>query len=165
MLSTSPWIIVCCYCRCVQIFQGIKWRGKESCWEVDGISSNLVESFLFSFFLSFVNYYTVFLINYSNCSQNKRGGKVKLHSIVKPLSEFDNEEKGDALYGEIFLFLLHQTSILNSLIDDDLYLLFSHGTCSISGETCQREASKLTRCTYICYYLIVLRWNPTSGVL
>jgi len=30
--------------------------------------------------------------------QNTRGGKVKLHSIVKPLSEFDNEEKGDALY-------------------------------------------------------------------
>ncbi|QCD98624.1 ferritin-3, chloroplastic [Vigna unguiculata] len=30
--------------------------------------------------------------------QNKRGGKVKLQSIVMPLSEFDHEEKGDALY-------------------------------------------------------------------
>ena len=30
--------------------------------------------------------------------QNKRGGKVKLQSIIMPLSEFDHEEKGDALY-------------------------------------------------------------------
>lgn len=32
--------------------------------------------------------------------QNKRGGKVKLQSIVMPLSEFDHADKGDALYGE-----------------------------------------------------------------
>ncbi|PIA24895.1 hypothetical protein AQUCO_15200002v1 [Aquilegia coerulea] len=31
--------------------------------------------------------------------QNKRGGRVKLQSIVMPLSEFDHAEKGDALYG------------------------------------------------------------------
>jgi ferritin heavy chain len=30
--------------------------------------------------------------------QNIRGGRVKLHSIVTPLSEFDHVEKGDALY-------------------------------------------------------------------
>ncbi|XP_024995734.1 ferritin-4, chloroplastic-like [Cynara cardunculus var. scolymus] len=30
--------------------------------------------------------------------QNKRGGKVKLQSIIMPLSEFDHAEKGDALY-------------------------------------------------------------------
>jgi ferritin heavy chain len=30
--------------------------------------------------------------------QNKRGGKVKLQTILKPISEFDHEEKGDALY-------------------------------------------------------------------
>ncbi|CAK8538346.1 unnamed protein product [Lathyrus sativus] len=30
--------------------------------------------------------------------QNKRGGKVKLQSIVTPLSEFDHADKGDALY-------------------------------------------------------------------
>ncbi|OUZ99163.1 Ferritin [Macleaya cordata] len=30
--------------------------------------------------------------------QNKRGGKVKLQSIVMPISEFDHFEKGDALY-------------------------------------------------------------------
>lgn len=29
-----------------------------------------------------------------------RGGKVKLHSIVMPPSEFDHAEKGDALYGK-----------------------------------------------------------------
>ncbi|KAE8661676.1 Ferritin-2 [Hibiscus syriacus] len=31
--------------------------------------------------------------------QNKRGGKVKLLSILMPLTEFDYAEKGDALYG------------------------------------------------------------------
>ncbi|KAL9231459.1 hypothetical protein vseg_006686 [Gypsophila vaccaria] len=30
--------------------------------------------------------------------QNKRGGKVKLQSILMPLSEFDHAEKGDALH-------------------------------------------------------------------
>ncbi|KAL4291479.1 hypothetical protein GQ457_14G026300 [Hibiscus cannabinus] len=30
--------------------------------------------------------------------QNKRGGKVKLQSILMPFSEFDHAEKGDALY-------------------------------------------------------------------
>ncbi|KAB1217661.1 Ferritin-2, chloroplastic [Morella rubra] len=30
--------------------------------------------------------------------QNKRGGRVKLQSILMPLSEFDHEDKGDALY-------------------------------------------------------------------
>ncbi|KAL8162639.1 hypothetical protein V2J09_014128 [Rumex salicifolius] len=31
--------------------------------------------------------------------QNMRGGKVKLQSIVMPVSEFEHAEKGDALYG------------------------------------------------------------------
>lgn len=30
--------------------------------------------------------------------QNKRGGRVKLHPIVSPISEFEHGEKGDALY-------------------------------------------------------------------
>jgi len=30
--------------------------------------------------------------------QNKRGGRVKLQSIIAPLTEFDHPEKGDALY-------------------------------------------------------------------
>lgn len=30
--------------------------------------------------------------------QNKRGGRVKLHPIMVPLSEYDHAEKGDALY-------------------------------------------------------------------
>ena len=30
--------------------------------------------------------------------QNKRGGRVKLQSIIAPLSEFDHSEKGDGLY-------------------------------------------------------------------
>ncbi|KAI3705013.1 hypothetical protein L1987_75243 [Smallanthus sonchifolius] len=33
-------------------------------------------------------------------SYNKRGGKVKLQSILMPLSEFDHLEKGDAIYGK-----------------------------------------------------------------
>ncbi|KAK7273086.1 hypothetical protein RIF29_14132 [Crotalaria pallida] len=31
--------------------------------------------------------------------ENKRGGKVKLQSIVMPLCEFDHADKGDALHG------------------------------------------------------------------
>uniref|UniRef100_A0A0E0MIP4 Ferritin n=1 Tax=Oryza punctata TaxID=4537 RepID=A0A0E0MIP4_ORYPU len=31
--------------------------------------------------------------------QNMRGGRVRLQSIVTPLTEFDHPEKGDALYG------------------------------------------------------------------
>ncbi|KAG4201873.1 hypothetical protein ERO13_A05G304500v2 [Gossypium hirsutum] len=43
--------------------------------------------------------------------QNKRGGKVKLQSIVMPLSEFDHAEKGDALYAmELALSLEKLTS-------------------------------------------------------
>jgi hypothetical protein len=30
-----------------------------------------------------------------------RGGRVRLQSIVTPLTEFDHPEKGDALYGEL----------------------------------------------------------------
>ena len=36
-------------------------------------------------------------------AQNKRGGRVKLQSILMPLSEYDHAEKGDALYGEFSL--------------------------------------------------------------
>ncbi|XP_037427243.1 ferritin-1, chloroplastic-like [Triticum dicoccoides] len=32
--------------------------------------------------------------------QNRRGGRVRLLSIVTPLTEFDHSEKGDALYGK-----------------------------------------------------------------
>lgn len=38
--------------------------------------------------------------NFFGFKQNMRGGRVKLHSIMNPPSEFDNAEKGDALYGE-----------------------------------------------------------------
>ncbi|KAI3844651.1 hypothetical protein MKX03_026753 [Papaver bracteatum] len=46
--------------------------------------------------------------------QNRRGGKVKMQSILMPLSEFDHPEKGDALHGDLILirsvnngFVLH----------------------------------------------------------
>ncbi|PRQ30385.1 putative ferroxidase [Rosa chinensis] len=43
--------------------------------------------------------------------QNKRGGRVKLKSILMPLSEFDHAEKGDALYAmEIALSLKKLTN-------------------------------------------------------
>ncbi|KAJ4830201.1 2Fe-2S ferredoxin [Turnera subulata] len=48
--------------------------------------------------------------------QNKRGGKVKLQSILMPLSEFDHQEKGDALYAmELALSLekLNNEKLLN----------------------------------------------------
>ncbi|XP_044432019.1 ferritin-1, chloroplastic [Triticum aestivum] len=35
--------------------------------------------------------------------QNRRGGRVRLQSIVTPLTEFDHSEKGDALYGARFV--------------------------------------------------------------
>ncbi|NP_001313209.1 ferritin-2, chloroplastic [Nicotiana tabacum] len=43
--------------------------------------------------------------------QNKRGGKVKLQSILMPLSEFDHAEEGDALYAmELALSLAKLTN-------------------------------------------------------
>ncbi|XP_056169068.1 ferritin-3, chloroplastic-like [Syzygium oleosum] len=48
--------------------------------------------------------------------QNKRGGKVKLQSILMPLSEYDHVEKGDALYAmELSLSLekLNNEKLLN----------------------------------------------------
>lgn len=45
-------------------------------------------------------------------SQNKRGGKVKLQSIVMPLTEFDHPEKGDALYGKSHLQILFSWKIV-----------------------------------------------------
>lgn len=50
------------------------------------------------YFLSGCCYYKV--PNFFGLKQNMRGGRVKLHSIMNPPSEFDNAEKGDALYGE-----------------------------------------------------------------
>jgi hypothetical protein len=57
--------------------------------------------------------------------QNKRGGRVKLQSIVMPVMEFDHPEKGDALYSmELALALekltnekllsLHQIAVDNN---------------------------------------------------
>jgi hypothetical protein len=40
--------------------------------------------------------------------QNKRGGRVKLQSIVMPVMEFDHPEKGDALYCMLTLLLYPQ---------------------------------------------------------
>ncbi|KAL1206783.1 Ferritin-1 [Cardamine amara subsp. amara] len=50
--------------------------------------------------------------------QNKRGGRVKLHPIVSPVSEFEHGEKGDALYAmELALSLekLTNEKLLNLL--------------------------------------------------
>ncbi|KAK7385569.1 hypothetical protein VNO78_31293 [Psophocarpus tetragonolobus] len=48
--------------------------------------------------------------------QNKRGGRVQLHSMLMPFSEFDHAEKGDALYAmELALSLerLNNEKLLN----------------------------------------------------
>lgn len=58
-----------------------------------------------SFFVFFPYYFVYY-------SQNKRGGQVKLQSILMPFSEFDHAEKGDALYGEFKLLEPHITSSL-----------------------------------------------------
>ncbi|KAK8950229.1 hypothetical protein KSP40_PGU006353 [Platanthera guangdongensis] len=49
--------------------------------------------------------------------QNKRGGRVKLQSIIMPLSEFDNHEKGDALYA------MELTLALERLVNEKLLAL------------------------------------------
>ncbi|KAI3880886.1 hypothetical protein MKX03_032711 [Papaver bracteatum] len=46
--------------------------------------------------------------------QNRRGGKVKLQSILMPLSEFDHPEKGDALHVRHFCILWLIVSKLTS---------------------------------------------------
>ncbi|KAG4920016.1 hypothetical protein JHK86_048829 [Glycine max] len=46
-----------------------------------------------------LNHHTNQRAECQNTAYNKRGGKVKLQSIVMPLSEFGHEKKGDALYG------------------------------------------------------------------
>uniref|UniRef100_A0A6N2LTS4 Ferritin n=1 Tax=Salix viminalis TaxID=40686 RepID=A0A6N2LTS4_SALVM len=53
--------------------------------------------------------------------QNKRGGKVKLHSILMPLSEFDHSEKGDALYVMKYLVL----SSISLTVDSAMELALS----------------------------------------
>ncbi|XP_074574115.1 ferritin-4, chloroplastic-like [Curcuma longa] len=51
--------------------------------------------------------------------QNKRGGRVKLQSIVMPLSEFDHPEKGDALHA------MELTLALEKLTNEKLLQLLS----------------------------------------
>ncbi|MCD7452846.1 2Fe-2S ferredoxin [Datura stramonium] len=54
--------------------------------------------------------------------QNKRGGKVKLQSILMPLSEFDHAEKGDALYA------MELALSLEKLTNEKLLLLHTVAT-------------------------------------
>ncbi|XP_059627939.1 ferritin-2, chloroplastic-like [Cornus florida] len=58
--------------------------------------------------------------------QNKRGGKVKLQSILMPLSEFDHAEKGDALYA------MELTLSLEKLTNEKL--LHLHGVAERSKD-------------------------------
>lgn len=51
--------------------------------------------------------------------QNKRGGRVKLNSIVMPLTEFDHPEKGDALYA------MELALALEKLVNEKLLALHS----------------------------------------
>ncbi|KAF8691681.1 hypothetical protein HU200_040066 [Digitaria exilis] len=54
--------------------------------------------------------------------QNKRGGRVKLQSIVTPLTEFDHPEKGDALYA------MELALALEKLVNEKLHNLHSVAT-------------------------------------
>nr|P29390.2 RecName: Full=Ferritin-2, chloroplastic; AltName: Full=ZmFer2; Flags: Precursor [Zea mays] len=54
--------------------------------------------------------------------QNKRGGRVRLQSIVAPLTEFDHPEKGDALYA------MELTLALEKLVNEKLHSL--HGVAT-----------------------------------
>lgn len=73
-----------------------------------------------------------------------RGGRVNLHSILNPPSEFDHAEKGDALYGKLKnYFLLYNLGkrFLISLqckeVTDQISYVSSHGAGIII-----REANK-----------------------
>ncbi|CAD6258801.1 unnamed protein product [Miscanthus lutarioriparius] len=54
--------------------------------------------------------------------QNKRGGRVRLQSIVTPLTEFDHPEKGDALYA------MELALALEKLVNEKLHSL--HGVAT-----------------------------------
>jgi ferritin heavy chain len=54
--------------------------------------------------------------------QNKRGGRVRLQSIVTPLTEFDHPEKGDALYA------MELALALGKLVNEKLHNLHSAAT-------------------------------------
>ncbi|CAD6269130.1 unnamed protein product [Miscanthus lutarioriparius] len=54
--------------------------------------------------------------------QNKRGGRVRLQSIVTPLTEFDHPEKGDALYS------MELALALEKLVNEKLHNL--HGVAT-----------------------------------
>lgn len=55
--------------------------------------------------------------------QNIRGGRVVLHPIKAPPSEYEHPEKGDALYGK-FVARLFMSSCLNN----DLFLTIPFGS-------------------------------------
>ncbi|KAK4353844.1 hypothetical protein RND71_026038 [Anisodus tanguticus] len=54
--------------------------------------------------------------------QNKRGGKLKLQSILMPLSEFDPPEKGDPLYGKFVSVLLGCNPVFVATRNNDVQL-------------------------------------------
>ncbi|KAF7053338.1 hypothetical protein CFC21_061294, partial [Triticum aestivum] len=54
--------------------------------------------------------------------QNRRGGRVRLQSIVTPLTEFDHSEKGDALYA------MELALALEKLVNEKLHNLHSVAT-------------------------------------
>jgi ferritin heavy chain len=58
--------------------------------------------------------------------QNKRGGRVKLNSIVMPLTEFDHPEKGDALYA------MELALALEKLVNEKLLAL--HGVATQAND-------------------------------
>ena len=65
-------------------------------YQVFNLNRVLLHCLMYSLkFTDFLYWISIFLC----LVQNKRGGKVKLQSILMPLSEFDHAEKGDALYG------------------------------------------------------------------
>lgn len=100
-----------------QVFQGSKHGGKTACWDDDGISGILLYHWLLYFMavISSIIFVSYFISDDITTYQNKRGGRVLLQSMVMPFSEFDNAEKGDALYGIFFLICVHSiyTELLN----------------------------------------------------
>ncbi|XP_062204017.1 ferritin-1, chloroplastic [Phragmites australis] len=88
--------------------------------------------------------------------QNKRGGRVRLQSIVTPITEFDHPEKGDALYA------MELALALEKLVNEKLHNLHSVATrCNdpqltdfIEGEFLQEQVDAIKK---ISEYVAQLR--------
>ncbi|KAL2337695.1 hypothetical protein Fmac_012141 [Flemingia macrophylla] len=71
--------------------------------------------------------------------QNIRGGRVVLHPITSPPSEFEHSEKGDALYAMELALMACFPFLTNGISFDDLFSFFSAMELALSLEKLTNE--------------------------